>query len=75
MKDFETTIFRALKEHGVVNNGWKIKIINKQISSSDYAVFTVNVIRPRCRKACITWEICIWLPGMLVRWDKSWFHK
>lgn len=64
----------AMDEHGVTAPGWRIKVSEvNQVSSSDWATVVVDVLKPRCRKPCSTWELAIWVPGMLLRWDLSKF--
>lgn len=75
MNELLTKIKAAMDEHGVTAPGWKIKISGIDQTYSDWATVIVDVVKPRCRKPCATWELAIWMPGMLLRWDKSSFVR
>lgn len=75
--DFKEALFEAMRAYGIVNPGWKINIVSKEQerASSDWGTVIVDVIKPRCRKPCLTWEISIYIPGDIIFWEKSKGYK
>lgn len=75
MNKLENGIRNALLERGSILDGWKIKIngIETKACGSDWAVVSVAVTKPRCRKPFMVWELMVYMPKDLIHFDKSSF--
>lgn len=80
MKNFsnrlEEGIFNCLVETGRAAEDYRIKIVEREIiGNSDYAKVAVNLYKPRKKKHCITWYLCINIARNQIHWDKSEFVR
>ena len=76
MTSIESKIKNALVEYGAMNENWRLKITNKGIiSNSDYASFTVEIYKPRCRKPCTEWTLIANIVREFVDFGKSTFVR
>ncbi len=76
MTRLETAINRIMVEKEISAEGWRTNVTNiETVGNSDWAKVTVEVIKPRKRKPCITWTLAINLSRNQINWDKSTFHN
>ena len=71
MKDIKQGMFNALKDLGVVADGWRINIIGITPSIGDWATVSVEVIKPRCRKPCMVCECAVHTVYSRLDWERS----
>ena len=69
-------IKEVLIERGIMNDDWRMKIINREIiANSDFGKITIEIYQPRKRKPCIVWELTIYIPRNQIYFDKSTFYR
>ena len=75
MNKLENGIRNVLLERGAILDGWKMKItsIEPKACGSDWAVVSVTVTKPRCRKPFMGWELAVYMPKDQIHFDKSSF--
>ena len=74
MNEFNKNIHDCFIEKGIAGNGWRTKVVSKEIiGRSDFAKVLVEVYKPKKRKPCIAWELCINIARKQIYWDKSTF--
>ena len=73
----EEMIKRVFVDTGRARDDWKVIVTGKEPMSvgSDYVIVGVDVIRPRCRKPCVKWQLMVDSARGLIRWDKSDFVR
>lgn len=73
----EEMIKRVFVDTGRAGYDWKVVITGKNFVNvgSDYVVLNVDVIRPRCHKACAKWELMVDCVRGNIHWDKSNFVR
>ena len=72
--DNPSFIRKAMDEHGITGPGYRIKVTGiDNAAGSDWATIHVDVIRPRCRKPCVAWDIAYYMPRDQIWWDRSSF--
>ncbi len=66
-------IKEALIEYGAIGENWRIQIGNTEVQAigSDWAIVSVHVYKPRCRKPQGCWHLAIYMPKDQIHWDKS----
>lgn len=76
MNDLERKIITAMIDTGRANPGWRFKIQNFENNPvSDWATVTGVLIKKRCRKPFMAWELSLYKPKGQIWWDKSNFIK
>lgn len=76
MTEFEQNIFDVFIDRGITLPDWRIKIASKEIiKNSDYARVLVEVYKPRKRKPCIVWDLCVNFVREQINWDHSTFAR
>lgn len=76
MNELERKIISVMVETGRANPGWRFQIQNIENSpGSDWATVTGVLIKKRCRKPFMGWELAIYMPKAQIWWDKSNFVK
>jgi len=75
MSSLENGIYNVLLQRGSIADGWKVKVTDIQLkcSGSDWATVSVNIIKPRCRKPFMAWELAVYMPRDQVDFSKSSF--
>ena len=73
----EEMIKQVFVDTGRARSDWKVVVTDKNFMSvgSDYVILSVDVIRPRCRKACVKWQLMVDCARGNVHWDKSAFVR
>lgn len=76
MTRLESGIKNVFVKKGIMLENWKLKVtsIDGQ-SHSDYRDVTVEVLKPRCKKPCITWILNINMARELINFEKSSFYR
>jgi hypothetical protein len=73
----EEMIKNVFVETGRAQSNWKVVVTDKNLLSagSDYVIISVDVIRPRCRKPCVKWQLMVDTARGNIHWDKSDFVR
>jgi hypothetical protein len=73
----EEMIKNVFVETGRARDDWKVVVTGKNFLSagSDYVILSVDVIRPRCRKPCVKWQLMVDTARGDIHWDKSDFVR
>lgn len=76
MTELEKRILSAMTETGRAVPGWRFKIqATENNPGSDWATVTGVLIKKRCRKPFMAWELAVYMPKAQIFWDKSKFVK
>jgi hypothetical protein len=74
MNELEKRIIAAMIETGRAAPGWRFKIQSIDGPQySDWATITGVLIKKRCRKPIMGWEIACYKPKSQIWWDRSRF--
>ena len=75
MEELTNSIKHAMLDHGVITDKYKITLVEiTGNTSSDYRTVTVEIIKPRCRKPVMAWDLRIDIVRGLLLWEESTFY-
>lgn len=76
MANLESGIKKVFLERGIMLENWKLKVTSIDGQAySDYRDVTVEVLKPRCRKPCVTWVLNINMVRETINFEKSSFYR
>lgn len=76
MTKLESGIKNVFVERGIMLEDWKLKVTSIDGQTySDYRDVTAEVLKPRCRKPCITWVLNINMVKETINFEKSNFYR
>ena len=76
MTKLESGIKKVFVERGFMLENWKLKVTSIDGQAySDSRDVTVEVLKPRCRKPCVTWVLNINMVRETINFEKSSFYR
>lgn len=76
MTKLESGIKNVFIERGIMLENWRLKVISIDGQPySDYRDVTVEVLKPRCKKPCVTWALNINMVRETINFEKSSFYR
>jgi len=72
--DIQTALKNLLIGTGRISPNDRVEIIEKSVTTSDWARIGLHVYRRRNKKPFVYWNICVNLPRETVHWDLSTFY-